>query len=115
MIRLKDWFESIIYRVCRSDAANGFSACTACHKRRKHWLDLTFKKDLLIAYDRILDEWVVFSEYNGYSKIWVMNKYIVKIYTLHEQLWKQLKPLCGKCVHGVMKDYVEQEEEDENR
>lgn len=113
MIRLKDLFKSIIYRLGRSDAANGFNPCSNCQVKRRHWKDLTFKKELLIGYDEVLGEWVIFSDYNTYAKIWVMNKYIVKIYTLHEKLWKEIKLLCRKCVHEIMKNYVESEESDE--
>lgn len=110
MIRIKDRVYSIIYRLLRSEAANSYNSCAKCKKRRKNWADLTFKNNLLIGYDRVLDEWVAFTDYNFYAKTWAMNGYIVKIYTLHEKLWNTIKPLCRKCISGVLKNYVEPEE-----
>jgi hypothetical protein len=110
MIRFKDRIYSIVYRLLRSEASNTFNSCNKCKKRRKNWIDLTHKKNLLIGYDKILGEWVAFTDYNFYAKTWAMNGYIVKIYTLHEKLWDILKPLCRKCISNFLKSYVEPEE-----
>lgn len=111
MIRIKDRVKSIIYRLLRSEAANSFNSCGKCKKRRKNWVDLTFKNNLLIGYDKILGEWVAFTDYNFYAKTWAMNGYITNIYTLREDLWNTLKPLCRKCVTVVLTSYVEPEDE----
>jgi len=110
MIKVKDRIKSLIHWLVRSEAANGFTACK-CKKRRKNWVNFSFKKNYLIGYDKILREWVAFAEYDSYAKIWAMNGYIINIYTLHEELWEKLKPLCRKCINTFLRGYKEPEDE----
>ena len=109
MNKLKKKIESIIYRLVRSDAANNFNSCDKCKKRRKNWVDFSFKSNLLIGYDKISDEWLAFTDFNLYAKTWAMNGYMIDIHTLNEDLWKKLKPLCRKCITEFLKSYVEPE------
>ena len=103
MIRIKDRLKSLLYRLLRSDAANSFNACKC--KKKRNWADLSFKNDSLIGYDKILAEWVIFTEYNFYAKVWVMNGYIVNVHTLDEKLWNIVKLLCRKCITTTLKNH----------
>ena len=114
MIRFKDRLKSLIYRLERSEAPNGFNYCGQCKKKRKNWNDITYKKNYLIGFHKILHEWVAFTDYNFYAKTWVMNGYIVDIYTLKPELWDKLKPLCRACITEYLKNYKEPEGEEEN-
>lgn len=110
-LRFKDYFYSAIYRLLRSEATNNFSSCGKCKKRCRNFSGSLFKENSLIGYDRILGEWVVFTEYNTYAKIWVLNGHTVKILTLHEKLWKDIRPLCRKCISDYLVNYKEPENE----
>lgn len=98
-----------MYRLVRSDAANGFNSCGKCKKKRKNWVDHTFKKNCLIGYYKLSSNWVIFTDYNVYAKVWAMNGYITNMYHLHEKLWAELKPLCRTCISKVLENYKEPE------
>ena len=102
MIRFRDRLKSLVYRILRTDAANQFNVCKRC-KRRKQWRDFSFKAGYLVGYDRIVAEWVLFTEHNFYAKTWAMNGYIVDIHRLTEELWKRIEPLCRVCITEFMK------------
>ena len=113
MIKIMDRIKSIIYRILRSDSPNGYNICQCCKKRRKNWAELIFKREALIGYDKVLCEWVMFSEHNVYAKVWVINGYIVKVYTLNNDLWKNICHLCRCCITEYLKDYKEKNEDSE--
>lgn len=110
-LRFKDRVYSIIYKLLRSEAANSFNSCNKCRKRKKQITDFVFKPEYLIGYDNVLGEWVVFSEYNTYAKIWAMNGYVVRIFTLHEKLWKTVRYMCRKCMTEHFETYTEPQDE----
>lgn len=107
MIKIKDKIKSIFYRVLRSEQPNGFNMCNTCKKRRKNWQDFSFKPNNLIGHDNILGEWVSFSDYNGYAKIWVINGYITDIYILTEALYGSIRLLCRCCIATFLETYEE--------
>lgn len=110
-LRLKDRVYSIIYKLLRSEASNGINSCSKCKKYKKQITDFVFKPEFLIGYSKVLGEWVVFSEYNTYAKIWAMNGYVVNIFTLHEKLWKSIRYLCRRCMTEHFETYAEPQDE----
>lgn len=112
-LRVKDYIKSFFYRLLRTEVpADVFNSCSKCKKRCRNFVEhpKTFK-NCLVGYDRVLGEWVFFSDHNGYVKILVMNGYIVSIFTLSEKLWKIIRPLCRKCLNVYFETYVEEDDE----
>jgi len=110
-LRFKDRIFSILYRLLRSEASNNLSSCNRCKKRKRQIDNWIYKPEYLIGYDKVLGEWVVFSEYNTYAKIWAISGYVIRIYTLHEKLWNKIRRLCRVCMTEHFKTYVEPEDE----
>lgn len=106
-LRLKDRLYSLLYRLLRSEASNGLRPCSKCKKRKRQINDWLFKPEYLIGYDKVLGEWVIFSEYNTYAKIWAINGYVVRIFTLHEKLWEKIGRMCRLCMTEHFETYVE--------
>lgn len=113
MIRFWDRVKSIIYRMLRPKIPNKFNCCNVCKKYRRNWVEFDFAdstKDYLIGYDKILAEYVAFTEYNLYAKILVMNKYVVDIHKLNQELFDAIRLMCRKCIRNYLKNYVEVED-----
>jgi len=104
MIHFFDRISSLFYRILRIEIPNYFGACKTCNKYKKNWDIFIFKENHLIGFDNILAEWVFFSDFNIYAKVWIINGYITNIHILDKDLWNRIKSLCRKCISKILQN-----------
>lgn len=114
MIKFSDRMKSWVYRALRSDAPNSHNACDECKKYKRNWSDTSPKKNQMVAFDRVLHEWVVFAETNFYAKTWIMNGYIANFHNLTDDMWLNIRLKCRNCIANYFEEHKDPEE-DENK
>lgn len=97
-MNLKQKLKSILYGLMNITTLGDFNRCEKCEYRQRNFTNFSYAPDKFVAYDLMLNEWIVFSNNNTYVKLWLMNKTIINFHILTEDLWRRIRYLCSKCI-----------------
>lgn len=93
-----------VYNFLISTLPSPRDTCSLCKERGKFLLTFTkFKSNHIIAYDKVLGEWVIFDEDNMFIKICILSGEINKFYELTETLYLKINNYCRNCINKEMR------------
>ncbi len=103
-MKLKHLLKAFLGRLMKIDLG-AVNVCEKCECKPRNFKNFIFAPSKFIAFDRMLNEWIVFADNNTYVKLWIMNKTITDLHILTEDLWPRIRYLCVGCIKlEVLKD-----------